>query len=488
MNSMTCKKLVLSSAAALGFALTGCGGSSPEATTGITGIAAVGAPIVNGTVNIQCAAGNAIASTTTSNDGVFQFNLTGQTLPCAVQVSGGMVNSVTNATPYHSIAVTVGTVNVTPMTDLLLANLAATATPSTWFTALGTSKTPLTTINQTAVDASIAKIRSTLAALAPLVTLNPVTSAFTAAAGNSMDDTLAAFKAAMTKASVSYSTLLSAAATPAFTAPTGFSAALGNTFAATVSGGSMVVPAAPEGLAASASSSTDISLSWTAVTGATSYAVYRSSAANVQVSEANKVDTVTTPASTSTGLTASTAYFYKVTASNAAGESVASAEVNASTNNPVTVTPPAGGGGANANALSSGTDYGIIYSGSANTPPAGPNPGIDNRTPISAQFDSAGNMTGYTASVSEAPTIGSASVGELATDGIMSIGRWTNGALAGAFYSVLPVFDANHGLHYAVTNPTLISAVPTTGTVTYQLAAATKPTYLDGHAAPGTLT
>ena len=529
MSSKPTRQFLQAGAAALCLALTGCGGgdASNSAVTGtLTGVAAVGDPIAGGTVNIQCASGGALAATT-STAGAWQVNLVGQGLPCAVQVTGGTVKSIANATAYHSIALTFGTVNITPLTDLLVANLAATANPSVWFGGLGTSAAGLALVNQAALDASIAKIRSTLATLAPLATLNPITTAFTAAPGNGMDDMLAAFRAAMTKAAVSYSMLLTSAATPAFTAPAGFSVALGNTFAGTVSGGSIVVPTAPSGVASSATSTTEISLSWNAVPGATSYAVYRSTAANLQPTASNKVATVTTPASTSTELTASTAYFFKVIAANPAGESVASAEFSATTQavappppaisglSPATaaagalvtisgtnlggfvpaplvrfgtalaaiasanataivVTVPAGlaagsiavtvangdGTGAvaagnftatatvppDANALSSGTDYGIVYSGGANTPPAGPNPGIDHRTSISARFDTTGDLTGYPFSVSEAPTIGTSSVAELATDGVMSVGRWTNGTLGGSFYGGTLVFDAGHGL------------------------------------------
>ncbi|WP_078628328.1 chitinase [Streptomyces sp. NRRL F-2664] len=87
-------------------------------------------------------------------------------------------------------------------------------------------------------------------------------------------------------------------------------------------------PAAPTGLTASATSSSSVLLSWTAVPGATSYAVHRDGAAPLAVTAAS---------ATVTGLAASTPYTFRVGAVNAAGESPRSA--------PVTVTTGSGGGG-----------------------------------------------------------------------------------------------------------------------------------------------
>lgn len=108
--------------------------------------------------------------------------------------------------------------------------------------------------------------------------------------------------------------------------------------------GVVTLPAVPVGVAASAVSASQINLSWTAVTGATGYNVYRSATAGVTIAAANKI-TATPVATTSfnnTGLTAATPYFYKVTAVNGAGETVGSAEVTATTQ-AAAVTPPAGG-------------------------------------------------------------------------------------------------------------------------------------------------
>ncbi len=93
-----------------------------------------------------------------------------------------------------------------------------------------------------------------------------------------------------------------------------------------------VVPATPAGLAAGTPTASAVPLSWNAVSGATSYKVYKDGALAA---------TVTGTATTVTGLTADTAYSFQVAASNAAGESAKSAAVSART------AKTGGGGGDN---------------------------------------------------------------------------------------------------------------------------------------------
>ncbi|BAU86417.1 chitinase [Streptomyces laurentii] len=81
-------------------------------------------------------------------------------------------------------------------------------------------------------------------------------------------------------------------------------------------------PATPTGLTAGSATATTIGLSWPAVPGATSYRVQQGSAV---------VATVTGTSYTATGLTPGTAYTFRVTAANDAGESAPSAPVTAST-------------------------------------------------------------------------------------------------------------------------------------------------------------
>lgn len=76
--------------------------------------------------------------------------------------------------------------------------------------------------------------------------------------------------------------------------------------------------AAPTGLAATASSSDQINLSWNVVSDATQYYVYR---ANSLTGTYTYIGTVTTPSYNSTGLAAATPYYYKVQAINSTGAS-----------------------------------------------------------------------------------------------------------------------------------------------------------------------
>ncbi|MFJ4714445.1 chitinase [Streptomyces sp. NPDC088785] len=97
-----------------------------------------------------------------------------------------------------------------------------------------------------------------------------------------------------------------------------------NVFGPDGGGGSdpVVVPGTPSGLAAGATTTTSVDLSWTPVSGATGYNVYRGG---------TKVASTTGASTTVTGLTADTSYSFQVSATNAAGESAKSTAVSART-------------------------------------------------------------------------------------------------------------------------------------------------------------
>ncbi len=96
------------------------------------------------------------------------------------------------------------------------------------------------------------------------------------------------------------------------------------------------VPSAPTGLTATASSSSSIGLSWSAVTPPanctiSSYGVYGSTTNGFTPSSSNLIASVTGTTYSNTGLTASTTYYYRVEAVDAAGSSTASAQASATT-------------------------------------------------------------------------------------------------------------------------------------------------------------
>jgi len=101
--------------------------------------------------------------------------------------------------------------------------------------------------------------------------------------------------------------------------------------------GTPTVPAAPTGLTATAGNA-QVTLSWTASTGATSYTVKRATTAGGPYTN---VTTVTGTSYTNTGLTNGTTYYYVVSASNSAGSSANSAQASATPSGGSTPTVPA---------------------------------------------------------------------------------------------------------------------------------------------------
>jgi endoglucanase len=133
------------------------------------------------------------------------------------------------------------------------------------------------------------------------------------------------------------------------------------------------VPAAPAGLTATAASSTSVNLSWSAVTPPAncliaSYAVFRSTASGFTPSSSNQAGTASGATFVSTGLSASTTYYYKVEALDADGSSSASNQASATTPAaPTCSAAPAAPTGLTAVAASSSA---INLSWNAVTPPA----------------------------------------------------------------------------------------------------------------------
>lgn len=223
-------------------ALVGCGGSdddtdAPSAPT-LSGTAAVGAPIVGGTVTVQCAGGSTL-STTTGSAGTWQVTTSGQTLPCAVQVTNGTVGGAANTTPYHSLALSFDVnVNVTPLTDIVVANLVQ-GDPQAWFAAPSFGG-----IDAAAVGAAIDRVKTALGLGTALSGLDPLTAEFQAVPGDTLDDILEAFAATLSALSSDYAALVAAAGSGDFSAfagfPSAFSTALGSGGGSCTSGTEMV--------------------------------------------------------------------------------------------------------------------------------------------------------------------------------------------------------------------------------------------------------
>lgn len=222
---------------ASGALLTACGGgdgSTPPASDtpdALSGTAAVGLPIVGGTVNVRCAGGAAL-DTTTSSSGAWSVTLSGQTLPCAVQVSAGTVGGASNTNAYHAIALTVGTVNVTPLTDLVVARILGSS-PQAWFDA-----PVFTAFSSSAVTSALDAIRTALGLAAALGSADPFTTAFAANGSDTLDKVLDALQDALDNAETSYAALLAAAQANDFAGFSGFPAAFEAAWSALNSSGS----------------------------------------------------------------------------------------------------------------------------------------------------------------------------------------------------------------------------------------------------------
>src|ERR1700690_3583300 len=100
-------------------------------------------------------------------------------------------------------------------------------------------------------------------------------------------------------------------------------------------GGATTVPPTPTGLHATAGNA-QVSLAWSASTGATSYHVKRSTTSGGPYTQ---VSAPMSASFTDTGLTNGTKYFYVVSALNSAGESANSAEASAEPTAPPAVPP-----------------------------------------------------------------------------------------------------------------------------------------------------
>lgn len=288
-------------------ALVGCGGGgssggSAGAGTSLSGLAATGAGIANASVTAKCASGTPLSGTTDGN-GSYTLVLDGRSLPCMVQVTGG-----TPSVTLHSFAQAAGRVNITPVTDLIVAK-ALGADPAAAFAGY-------TSTNGASIETGLAAAKTYVSTQIGNITggsiADPLTGAF--AVGDADDKVLDALGNAMTAAGKTIAQLRSQAQT---------GASLSSTVAPYL--------AAPSGLGATASSSTAIGLVWNAVPGATGYKIYRGSGSGVTTA-GTATATSTSTSYSDTGLNATTAYYYMVVPTNSVvSAGAASAEVTAST-------------------------------------------------------------------------------------------------------------------------------------------------------------
>jgi len=129
MQSLKLKSSLVSwVAVALVSGLSACGGGGGDDTPlSLQGLAAIGAALANAPVVAKCASGPQVSGVTQA-DGSFSLSLDGgQTLPCMLRVTQASPEVV-----LHSLATQAGRVNITPLTELVLAR-AAGQTPTSLF-------------------------------------------------------------------------------------------------------------------------------------------------------------------------------------------------------------------------------------------------------------------------------------------------------------------------------------------------------------------
>lgn len=198
-------------AAVFGLLLQGCWINDGPTTTGTTapsstvsGVAATGAAIGGGAVTLHCGDGTDY-SATTDMSGHWSTRVPTAALPCAVQVTGGMVNGIANTQVFYSLARTgsgtASTSNITPLTDLALAaavNSAVGDNLDTWY---GSGQLRLADVTA-GLNVAIGALRTALTDAGyslPTTAFDPFNAAI-AAAGESdpYDLLLEAYKQALT--------------------------------------------------------------------------------------------------------------------------------------------------------------------------------------------------------------------------------------------------------------------------------------------------
>lgn len=193
-------------------------GGGQSAALSVAGVAAKGAALAGATVNATCATGTGTA--TTGVDGSYTITITDGALPCVLEATDG-------TTTLHSVATGSGasaTANITPITELVVAQITG-QDPAAFFAAAAGSITTLTgTVTTDAVtSAATAVVQTLTAAGVDASTIgNPVTGAITAGSGTGYDGVLDTIGATL---QATGTTLVDLAAAVATTSPAAIASA-----------------------------------------------------------------------------------------------------------------------------------------------------------------------------------------------------------------------------------------------------------------------
>jgi len=132
-----------------------------EAGLQLSGTAATGAALANATVSVKCVTGTGTA--TTDANGAYSLKLTGGALPCVINVTGSQggvsvsLHSLAEAGSTDAAGNTTAAANVTPLTEMIVAQLSASL-PSDLFASFGAG-------SQVGTDKLVAATNAVLSAL-----------------------------------------------------------------------------------------------------------------------------------------------------------------------------------------------------------------------------------------------------------------------------------------------------------------------------------
>jgi len=373
-----------------GLMLAGCGGGGGAAANGvssqvISGVAATGAPLA-GQVGIKNASGME-RSTVIGSDGSFALDVTGMTGPYLLQGTGN-VNGVINT--LYSFAGAPGTANINPLSNAAVAKAAGVDDPAQVYTypdpavlqkiqanlpdamagimadlqpqlvQYGADRVDpikgMYVANHIGLDAMFDNLRvNTAHGVVTAVAINaPQTRAVMLAAAPDGAALYATYCASCHRALAS-SQERNASASKITSAINGGVSQMGTStlraltstqitaIAAALSGTATTsspttAPAAPAGVSATGGAA-QMTISWNAVSNATSYYIYWSLTSGVTRSNGTRITGAGSPY-VLTGLTSGTTYYFIVTALNSAGQSSASPQVSATTTTGTGTTPP----------------------------------------------------------------------------------------------------------------------------------------------------
>ena len=172
---LTMKRLTLALASAGLMTFYGCGGGDTNSnlTTNFSGSAAVGAPIVGGSVVVTDATGTTAGTAITASDGSYAVNFETARFkaPFVVTVSGNIGEAHETLVSVQP-TLTNATVNITPITHAIAALISSTNDPLDLVANIATDKTRITSDSVADVEKSF---RDTLAANMTAIGLNPAT-------------------------------------------------------------------------------------------------------------------------------------------------------------------------------------------------------------------------------------------------------------------------------------------------------------------------